>query len=38
VIPYRIPYAQYVRVVIREQNFEPPGLRYLSSVEVWLKP
>ncbi|MCH8094435.1 MAG: hypothetical protein IH953_07560 [Chloroflexi bacterium] len=38
VIPYEIPYAQYVRVVIREQNVDPPGLRYLSSVEVWLKP
>jgi hypothetical protein len=38
VIPYDIPYAQYVRVAIREQNEDPPGLRYFSSVEVWLKP
>ncbi|GMR10056.1 MAG: hypothetical protein BMS9Abin28_0877 [Anaerolineae bacterium] len=37
-IPYDIPYAQYVRVVIRERNADPPGLRYFSSVEVWLKP
>ena len=37
-IPYEIPYAQYVRVAIREQNEGPPGLRYFSSVEVWLKP
>jgi len=37
-IPYDIPYAQYVRVVVREQNASPPGLRYFSSVEVWLKP
>ncbi len=38
VIPYDIPYAQYVRVAIREGNADPPGLRYFSSVEVWLKP
>lgn len=38
VIPYDIPYAQYVRVAIHEQNAGPPGLRYFSSVEVWLKP
>ena len=37
-IPYDIPYAQYVRVAIREQNADPPGIRYFSSVEVWLKP
>ena len=37
-IPYDIPYAQYVRVAIHEQNAGPPGLRYFSSVEVWLKP
>jgi hypothetical protein len=37
-VPYDIPYAQYVRVSIREQNAGPPGLRYFSSVEVWLKP
>ena len=38
VVPYDIPYAQYVRVAIHEQNAGPPGLRYFSSVEVWLKP
>ena len=38
VISYDIPYAQYVRVAIREGNANPPGLRYFSSVEVWLKP
>ncbi len=38
VIPYDILYAQYVRVAVREQNADPPGLRYFSSVEVWLKP
>ena len=38
VVPYDIPYAQYVRVAVREQNADPPGLRYFSSVEVWLKP
>ena len=37
-VPYDIPYAQYVRVAIREQNAGLPGLRYFSSVEVWLKP
>ncbi|MFQ5942239.1 MAG: Gmad2 immunoglobulin-like domain-containing protein [Anaerolineales bacterium] len=37
-IAYDISYAQYVRVAIREQNADPPGLRYFSSVEVWLKP
>ena len=36
-IPYDIAYSQYVRVVVREQNASPPGLRYFSSVEVWLK-
>ena len=37
-IPYEIPWAQYVRVTVREQNADPPGLRYFSSAEVWLKP
>ena len=37
-IPYDIPYAQYVRVAIRERNADSPGFRYFSSVEVWLKP
>jgi hypothetical protein len=37
-IPYDIPYAQYVQLAIGEQNMDPPGLRYFSSVEIWLKP
>jgi hypothetical protein len=37
-IPYDIPYAQYVRIAIREPNADSSGLRYFSSVEVWLKP
>ncbi len=37
-IPYTIPYSQYVRIAISEPNTNPAGLRYYSSIEVWLKP